>query len=275
MTSPFVRRRRLAVELRALREERGLTAEQVARRIHQSRMKISKLENAHIRPDLAEVMKILDLLEVTGERWHDIIRIARDAAERGWWDSYGDAMGSRQRMYADLESGAKTIHEYHQATIPAVLQTPDFVWFMIEMAKAEDFSAGFATLAANSAGSCLPSSVARTSVSPMTRCGSTSVSKSLLATSATVRCWSVVVPPAAMVADVPTHCRSRASQASRTRRTSMATFSALTPAVGVQLVEDQKAQTLRGADQTLPFSWPGEHQLEHHVIGQQDVRRIT
>ena len=137
MTSPFVRRRRLAVELRALREERGLTAEQVAKRIHQSRMKVSKLENAHIRPDLAEVMKILDVMEVTGEQWHEIIRIARDAAERGWWDSYGDAMGSRQRMYADLESGANTIREYHQATIPAVLQTQDSVWFMVEMAKAE------------------------------------------------------------------------------------------------------------------------------------------
>ncbi len=137
MTSPFVRRRRLAVELRTLREERGLTAEQVAKRIHQSRMKISKLENAHIRPDLAEVMKILDVLEVTGEQWHEIIRIARDAAERGWWDSYGDTMGNRQRMYADLESGAKSIREYHQSTIPGGLQTPDFIWFMVEMAKAE------------------------------------------------------------------------------------------------------------------------------------------
>jgi transcriptional regulator with XRE-family HTH domain len=100
MTSPFVRRRRLAAELRTLREERGLTADKVSRLIHQSRMKISKLENAHIRPDLADVMKILDVLGVTGDKWHEIIRIARDAAEKGWWDSFGDAMGDRQRLYA-------------------------------------------------------------------------------------------------------------------------------------------------------------------------------
>lgn len=137
MTSPFVRRRRLGAELRRLREERGMTAGQVAKRIHQSRMKISKLENARIRPDLAEVMKILDVLDVTGEPWQDIIRIARDAAEKGWWDTYGDAMGDRQRMFADLESGAKTIREYNQFTIPGVLQTPDFIRFMVEMAKAE------------------------------------------------------------------------------------------------------------------------------------------
>ncbi|MGI8332906.1 helix-turn-helix domain-containing protein [Actinomadura scrupuli] len=137
MTSPFVRRRRLATELRALREERGLTADQVSRLIHQSRMKISKLENAHIRPDLADVMKILDVLGVTGDKWHEVVRIARDAAERGWWDSYGDAMGDRQRIYADIESGARTIREYKPGVMPGLLQTPEYTWALIERAKAE------------------------------------------------------------------------------------------------------------------------------------------
>jgi transcriptional regulator with XRE-family HTH domain len=137
MTSPFVRRRRLAAELRALREKRGMTADRLACLIHQSRMKISKLENAHIRPDLAEIMKILDVLGVTGEKWHEIIRIARDAAERGWWDAYGDAMGDRQRLYADIESGAKTIREYQPGAMPGILQTPDYTWALIEHAKAE------------------------------------------------------------------------------------------------------------------------------------------
>jgi transcriptional regulator with XRE-family HTH domain len=137
MTSPFVRRQRLAAELRALREERGMTADRLATLIHQSRMKISKLENAHVRPDLAEIMKILDVLGVTGEKWHEIVRIARDAAERGWWDAYGDAMGDRQRLYADIESGAKTIREYQPGAMPGILQTPDYTWALIEHAKAE------------------------------------------------------------------------------------------------------------------------------------------
>jgi transcriptional regulator with XRE-family HTH domain len=137
MTSPFVRRRRLAAELRVLREERGMTADRLACLIHQSRMKISKLENAHIRPDLADVMKILDVLGVTGEKWHQIVRIARDSAERGWWDAYGDAMGDRQRLYADIESGAKTIREYQPGAMPGILQTPDYTWALIEHAKAE------------------------------------------------------------------------------------------------------------------------------------------
>jgi len=137
VTSPFVRRRRLATELRTLREQSGMTADDLAARIYRSRMTVSKLENARCRPDLRDIVKILKVLGVTGERFDALFKIACDAADRGWWDSYGDAMGPRQRMYADLESGAATIREYNQFTIPGVLQTPDFIQFMIEMAEAE------------------------------------------------------------------------------------------------------------------------------------------
>ncbi|MBC6461154.1 helix-turn-helix transcriptional regulator [Actinomadura sp. HBU206391] len=137
MTSPFVRRRRLAEELRALREAKGMTAEALSQLIYHSRTKVSRLENAHIRPDLAEVMKILDILDVTGEKWNEVVRIARDAAERGWWDSYGDAMGARQRLYADVESGASTIREYNPTAMPGILQTPEFTWALVELTRAE------------------------------------------------------------------------------------------------------------------------------------------
>jgi transcriptional regulator with XRE-family HTH domain len=137
VASPFVRRRRLGVELRALREERGLTSEELSRRLYRSRMKVSKLENAQVRPDLAAIMKILDILGVTCERWQEIITLARDAAERGWWDTYGYAMGDRQRMYADIESGAKTIRGYNQFGIPGLVQTPEFIWALIKLDEAE------------------------------------------------------------------------------------------------------------------------------------------
>ncbi|WP_030164701.1 helix-turn-helix domain-containing protein [Spirillospora albida] len=137
MTSPFVRRNRLAIELRALREQRGMTAEDLSKQIFRSRMTISKLENARCRPQIGDVLKILDALGVEDDEWRRILGIARDAAERGWWDAFGDAMGARQRMYADIESGADTIREYNQFTIPGFLQTPDFIEFIIEMALAE------------------------------------------------------------------------------------------------------------------------------------------
>ncbi len=131
MSSPYVRRRRLALELRALREAHGLTADELAARIHQSRVKISKLENAHGRPDLTDVMNILRALGVPDSDWRRYMELAADAAQKGWWDKYGDAMGDRQRVYADLESGAETIREYQPGTMPGFLQTPDYTWTLI------------------------------------------------------------------------------------------------------------------------------------------------
>jgi Domain of unknown function (DUF5753) len=92
MISPLVRRQRLATELAVLREAAGLTHAQLAERIGQ---------------------------------WTEIVDVARDAAERGWWASYGEAMGARQALYADLEAGAATIAEF-QPFIPGLLQTPEF-----------------------------------------------------------------------------------------------------------------------------------------------------
>lgn len=137
MTSPFVRRRRLATELRTLREESGMTADELAGRIYRSRMTISKLENARCRPDTRDIVKIMKILGVTGDRFHEILQIACDAAERGWWDAYGDTMGPRQRMYADLESGAASIRGYYQIAIPGILQTSDFIWALVKLDRAE------------------------------------------------------------------------------------------------------------------------------------------
>jgi transcriptional regulator with XRE-family HTH domain len=125
MISPYVRRRRLAVELAGLRGAAGLTHEALAEKIGQSRMKISRLENARIPPDEGDVVQILDVLGVTGKQWSQLVDVARDAAGRGWWGSFGNDMGARQALYADLETGAAQIREY-QPSVPGLLQTVEF-----------------------------------------------------------------------------------------------------------------------------------------------------
>ena len=140
MISPYVRRLRLAAELRALRTEGGLTHEQLAKQIGQSRAQISRLENGHV-VDQADVMSILDALGVDDERWTKILTIAREAGERGWWES-NRGMGERQALYANLEAGAETIREYQGTFVPGLLQTPDFTKARIE-ADRQTGSAGF------------------------------------------------------------------------------------------------------------------------------------
>lgn len=127
MISPLVRRMRLGNELRALRKKAGLTHEQLARKVGQARMKFSRLENGRIRPDVGDIIKVLDALDVDGGEWNKLVNIARDAADQGWWHRIAEQMGTRQAMYADLEAGAATIRAYEQNFIPGLLQTQAYL----------------------------------------------------------------------------------------------------------------------------------------------------
>ncbi|MFI6883909.1 helix-turn-helix transcriptional regulator [Streptosporangium canum] len=132
MISPYVRRLRLATELRQLRAQAGgLTHEQLAKKLGVSRAQISRLENGHVPPDQDDIITILDALGVEGERWTQILTIAREAAERGWWES-NKMMGERQSLFANLEAGAATICEYQQTFFPGLLQTQEFTRVRVE-----------------------------------------------------------------------------------------------------------------------------------------------
>lgn len=128
MASPLVRRHRLGVVMRDLRGD--VTHEQLAAKAKVPRSDLSRLENASRKPDVAKVMKLLDALGVAEEsqRYRDIVRLAREANERGWWDEPDFAgMSERQKRCADVESAAVTIRHYHNSTMPWMLQSSEFV----------------------------------------------------------------------------------------------------------------------------------------------------
>jgi hypothetical protein len=84
---------------------------------------------------VADVSVILQALGIDGgDRWHDLVQMAKDAGERGWWESYGADMGDRQRVYADLEHGAVTVREYQLFVVPGLLQTPEYTRARAELA---------------------------------------------------------------------------------------------------------------------------------------------
>lgn len=123
-TSPVIRRARLGAELRQLRRREALTLEQVCDRLGwASTSKLSRIELGQSRPDLADVLDLLDVYQVPAPVREALIVIARDAAtSRGWWKALGE-MSERQRVYAELEAGAADIVEYQPAVVPGLLQT--------------------------------------------------------------------------------------------------------------------------------------------------------
>ncbi|MGW3614139.1 helix-turn-helix domain-containing protein [Micromonospora sp. NPDC005163] len=126
-TSPVIRRVRLGAELRQLRRREALTLEQVCDRLGwASTSKLSRIELGQSRPDLADVLDLLDVYQVPAPARDALIVIARDAAtSHGWWKTLGE-MSERQRTYAELEAGAAHIVEYQPAVVPGLLQTPAY-----------------------------------------------------------------------------------------------------------------------------------------------------
>ncbi|MEU4643225.1 helix-turn-helix transcriptional regulator [Micromonospora sp. NPDC023814] len=138
-TSPVIRRARLGAELRQLRRREGLTLEQVCDRLGwASTSKLSRIELGQSRPDLADVLDLLDVYEVPPPQRESLIVIARDAAtSRGWWKALGE-MGERQRTYAELEAGAATIVDWQPAVVPGLLQTPAYARLRIAAGRLLD-----------------------------------------------------------------------------------------------------------------------------------------
>ncbi|GAA2450429.1 helix-turn-helix transcriptional regulator [Actinomadura vinacea] len=119
---PSVRQRRLAAELRRLREQVPMTGDEVADRLSWSTAKVSRIENARTGAKISDVRLLLDLYDVGGVRRDEIIALAHDAAERGWWEEYRDLIGGYPD-YIAMEDEAGLIRQWETHTIPGLLQT--------------------------------------------------------------------------------------------------------------------------------------------------------
>lgn len=121
--SATVRNRRLAAELRRLRESGDLTGDDVAERLGWSASKVSRLENARQAPRFADVRRLLDLYGVEGVYREQLLQLARDAVRRGWWEAFSDALPEQYASYIGLEIEAEEIWQWETQVIPGLLQT--------------------------------------------------------------------------------------------------------------------------------------------------------
>jgi transcriptional regulator with XRE-family HTH domain len=120
--SPMVRRRRLAAELRAIRESSGRSADRVAAALKWSPSKISRYELARtgLKPD--EVEKLLDYYGVSGSRRAHLLQLASDATQKGWWEDFADELLPDYQQYIGLEHEASSIAIWHAEVVPGLLQ---------------------------------------------------------------------------------------------------------------------------------------------------------
>lgn len=120
------KRLRLGNELRKLRESREWSVTHVAGLMGWSHTKVSRLETGKVRPDVGEVMDLLDIYEVSGGPYDRLVALTRQANIRGWWRAFA-GMPARQMGFVEMESGVLGIREYALVFIPGLLQHPGYV----------------------------------------------------------------------------------------------------------------------------------------------------
>jgi transcriptional regulator with XRE-family HTH domain len=127
-SSPTVKRRRLAAELRKAREQAGMTIDEVAERLEWSSAKISRIENARVSVLPRDVKFLLSTYGLTDcdDAWEPMLVLARESRQKGWWQQYGDAVREWFEVYVGLEAEAATLNCYHTEFVNGLLQTRDY-----------------------------------------------------------------------------------------------------------------------------------------------------
>jgi transcriptional regulator with XRE-family HTH domain len=124
--SPTVRRRRLAAELRRLREQSGQTAEAVGEVLGWSKAKVSRYELARSGLKPSDVARLLDVYEVRGEHREQLLTLAEEATHKGWWEAYADDLSEEHLTFIALEAEATTVLQWQISVIPGLLQTEQY-----------------------------------------------------------------------------------------------------------------------------------------------------
>lgn len=127
--SPTVRQRELGKRLRELRNGQGLTVEEVAEKLLCSATKISRAETGARRPTLRDVRDLCALYNVSPEESAQLMDLAREARQPGWWTKYDDL---KIPLLIGLEQEATAITCFGMFFVPALLQTEDYAAAIIK-----------------------------------------------------------------------------------------------------------------------------------------------
>jgi len=121
-----VRRRRLAAELRRLRETAHLTLEEAAARLECSPSKISRIETGHVLVSPRDVRDLLRIYGVPDSEQASLIELARETRQKGWWQSYGSSIEPHLATYLSLEHDASEMRIYRVSRVPGLLQSSEY-----------------------------------------------------------------------------------------------------------------------------------------------------
>ncbi|GAA3007048.1 helix-turn-helix transcriptional regulator [Streptosporangium longisporum] len=124
---PTVRLRRLAAELRRLRQEAGLSQVEVTEKTNVNLATLHRIETAKAKPQLRTLNALLDAYGVTGNRRTDLVTLQKEAKQRGWLYGVEADLPDKYSAYIGLEAEAQQAINYESLFVPGLLQTEDYM----------------------------------------------------------------------------------------------------------------------------------------------------
>ena len=127
-----VRHRRLAAQLRQMREAAGFTQEDVAERTGKDRSTLYRLESALQRPQRSTLIQLMDLYGTDQARRSELLALLKESGQRGWMQPYRSELPEVYSDYIGFEDEARSISNYESLFVPGLLQTEDYARAVIQ-----------------------------------------------------------------------------------------------------------------------------------------------
>src|SRR4029077_5351058 len=120
------RRRRIAAELRRLREERYLNGEDVAESIGWTASKLSSIDLSVTGIRASDLARLLGAYGVSPDHRTELLGLVERSRSRDWWRTYSDALPAKFVTLIGLESDATSISTWSPELVPGLLQTQEY-----------------------------------------------------------------------------------------------------------------------------------------------------
>jgi hypothetical protein len=123
----LARRRRLAAELRRLREREGITGEQATELLgwpHSSKLNRIELAKTGLKP--ADLLSLLDLYHVTSARRAELTALAEESRRSGAIQAPGMRIPGEQVAFLEAEADAESIGIWEPMVVPGLFQTEKY-----------------------------------------------------------------------------------------------------------------------------------------------------
>lgn len=126
-SGPSVRLRRLAGELRALRDAAQLSRQEVMERSGINDVTLYRIEHGKTRPQRRTLETLLMLYGVEGRTRDGLLDLASSTSFPGWIRPFRSLLGADATGYLSFEAEASSAHNYQAVFLPGLLQTEAYM----------------------------------------------------------------------------------------------------------------------------------------------------